>query len=223
MDTTSSDWKRRRRRRRSRRRRQERAREKGEKKGEGEGEEKGKEKKKVEEAGHQKKGKRKSGRASVKEQVGKEDSSSSTRRNKWKKRYVPFSLRMWKWAAKQSNVHANIRVGDMYFYGLQGKRCLLVGWVVGWLVGWVRRIDTIVVCFVCFVCFVCVCFLFSVFGFRFLFLHLPGISVDMNKAVRNYQRATTYGSAQSMFNLGWHYQFGVGVPLDFHLSKRYVR
>jgi len=44
---------------------------------------------------------------------------------------------MWKWAAKQSNVHANIRVGDMYFYGLQGKRCLLVGWVVGWLVGWV--------------------------------------------------------------------------------------
>jgi hypothetical protein len=114
----------------------------------------GKEKKKVEEAGHQKKGKRKSGRASVKEQVGKEDSSSSTRRNKWKKRYVPFSLRMWKWAAKQSNVHANIRVGDMYFYGLQGKRCLLVGWV--------RRTDTIVVCFVCFVCFVCVCFRFSV-------------------------------------------------------------
>jgi hypothetical protein len=162
MDTTSSDWKRRRRRRRSRRRRQGRAREKGEKKGEGEGEEKGKEKKKVEEAGHQKKGKRKSGRASVKEQVGKEDSSSSTRRNKWKKRYVPFSLRMWKWAAKQSNVHANIRVGDMYFYGLQGKRCLLVGWV--------RRTDTIVVCFVCFVCFVCVCFLFSVFCFRFVFL-----------------------------------------------------
>jgi hypothetical protein len=217
MDTTSSDWKRRRRRRRSRRRRQGRAREKGEKKGEGEGEEKGKEKKKVEEAGHQKKGKRKSGRASVKEQVGKEDSSSSTRRNKWKKRYVPFSLRMWKWAAKQSNVHANIRVGDMYFYGLQGKRCLLVGWV--------RRTDTIVVCIVCFVCFVCVCFLFSVFGlcFCFGFTHLPGISVDMNKAVRNYQRATTYGSAQSMFNLGWHYQFGVGVPLDFHLSKRYVR
>ena len=113
MDTTSSDWKRRRRRRR--RRRQGRAKEKGEKKGE----KKGEEKKKAE---GQKKGKR--GRTNVKEQVGKEGSSSSTRQNKWKKRYVPFSLRMWKWAAKQSNVHANIRVGDMYFYGLQGKRCL---------------------------------------------------------------------------------------------------
>ena len=112
---------------------------------------------------------------------------------------IPFSLRMWKWAAKQqSNVYANIRVGDMYFYGLQG------------------------------------------------------IAVDMNQAATHYHRASTFGSAQSMFNLGWHYQYGVGVsdvsvllstvvygcvrcvrcvlpnfgsllqvPLDYHLSKRY--
>ena len=33
---------------------------------------------------------------------------------------MPFSLRMWKLAAKQKNVAANIRAGDVYFYGLQG-------------------------------------------------------------------------------------------------------
>ena len=80
---------------------------------------------------------------------------------------VAFSLRLWKWAAMQSNVHANMRVGDMYFYGLQN------------------------------------------------------IDIDRGKAVRMYMTATTYGSAQSMFNVGWHYQYGVGVPIDFHLAKRY--
>ena len=78
-----------------------------------------------------------------------------------------FSLKMWKWAALQSNVHANMRVGDIYYYGYQGMR------------------------------------------------------VDQSAAVKMYLHATKFGSAQSMFNVGWHYQFGVGVPMDFYLSKRY--
>jgi TPR repeat protein len=79
----------------------------------------------------------------------------------------PFSLRMWKLAAKQQNVAANIRAGDMYFYGLQG------------------------------------------------------IPVDFEQATAHYRVATTLGSPQAMFNLGWHYQYGVGLPVDFHLAKRY--
>ena len=80
---------------------------------------------------------------------------------------MPFSLRMWKLAAKQQNVAANIRAGDMYFYGLQGIR------------------------------------------------------EDFEQAAAHYRAATALGSPQAMFNLGWHYQYGVGLPVDFHLSKRY--
>lgn len=80
---------------------------------------------------------------------------------------VPFSLRMWKLAAKQKNVAANIRAGDVYFYGLQG------------------------------------------------------IPVDFEQAAAHYRVATALGSPQAMFNLGWHYQYGVGLPVDFHLAKRY--
>jgi len=78
---------------------------------------------------------------------------------------IPFSLRMWKWAAKQSNVYANLRVGDMYYYGLQG------------------------------------------------------IQIDMSKAVKHYHRASNFGSPQSMFNLGWHYQYGVGVRLFYFFEN----
>jgi TPR repeat protein len=74
---------------------------------------------------------------------------------------------MWKLAAKQKNVAANIRAGDVYFYGLQG------------------------------------------------------IPVDFEQAAAHYRVATALGSPQAMFNLGWHYQYGVGLPVDFHLAKRY--
>jgi SEL1 protein len=29
------------------------------------------------------------------------------------------------------------------------------------------------------------------------------------------------GSPQSMFNLGYMHQYGIGLPQDFHLAKRY--
>ena len=50
----------------------------------------------------------------------KHTSRRSTETSSAVSRKPPFSLRMWKLAAKQQNVDANIRAGDMYFYGLQG-------------------------------------------------------------------------------------------------------
>ena len=97
----------------------------------------------------------------------KHTSRRSTETSSAVSRKPPFSLRMWKLAAKQQNVDANIRAGDMYFYGLQG------------------------------------------------------IPVDFEQAAAHYRIATALGSPQAMFNLGWHYQYGVGLPVDFHLAKRY--
>ena len=98
---------------------------------------------------------------------GRTTRAASAATKKHKTSDSSFSLRLWKWAAMQSNVHANMRVGDMYFYGLQQ------------------------------------------------------VEIDRAKALRMYLKASGYGSAQSMFNVGWHYQYGVGVPVDFHMSKRY--
>ena len=106
-----------------------------------------------------------------KEQQKSKNNKKNNRKNKKEKSSNmvedSFSLKLWKWAALQSNVHANMRVGDIYYYGNQGMR------------------------------------------------------IDQSAAVKMYLHATKFGSAQSMFNVGWHYQFGVGVPMDFYLSKRY--
>ncbi|KAK0460933.1 uncharacterized protein EV420DRAFT_1619466 [Desarmillaria tabescens] len=47
-------------------------------------------------------------------------------------------------------------------------------------------------------------------------------SVRFEKAARYYQSAAdTQMSALAMWNLGWMYENGVGVPQDFHLAKRH--
>lgn len=47
-------------------------------------------------------------------------------------------------------------------------------------------------------------------------------SVRREKAARYYQSAAdTQLSALAMWNLGWMYENGIGVPQDFHLAKRH--
>ena len=40
-------------------------------------------------------------------------------------------------------------------------------------------------------------------------------------AAKQYERAGEHGDAESWFNLGYQYQYGIGVNRDLHLSKRY--
>lgn len=60
------------------------------------------------------------------------------------------------------------------------------------------------------------------------YYHGLGVSADesqasrLEKAARYYQSASdTQMSALAMWNLGWMYENGVGVPQDFHLAKRH--
>lgn len=60
------------------------------------------------------------------------------------------------------------------------------------------------------------------------YYHGLGVSAEENettrleKAARYYQSAAdTQMSALAMWNLGWMYENGVGVPQDFHLAKRH--
>ncbi|TEB38352.1 HCP-like protein [Coprinellus micaceus] len=60
------------------------------------------------------------------------------------------------------------------------------------------------------------------------YYHGLGVSAEENetqrleKAARYYQSAAdTQTSALAMWNLGWMYENGVGVPQDFHLAKRH--
>ncbi|TFK44877.1 hypothetical protein BDQ12DRAFT_40330 [Crucibulum laeve] len=59
------------------------------------------------------------------------------------------------------------------------------------------------------------------------YYHGLGVSEDsdslrLEKAARYYQSAAdTQMSALAMWNLGWMYENGVGVPQDFHLAKRH--
>lgn len=47
-------------------------------------------------------------------------------------------------------------------------------------------------------------------------------TVRWEKAARYYQSAAeTQMSALAMWNLGWMYENGIGVPRDFHLAKRH--
>ncbi|KAF8622649.1 hypothetical protein AX15_006760 [Amanita polypyramis BW_CC] len=60
------------------------------------------------------------------------------------------------------------------------------------------------------------------------YYHGLGVSADetessrLEKAARYYQSAAdTQMSALAMWNLGWMYENGIGVPQDFHLAKRH--
>jgi len=48
-----------------------------------------------------------------------------------------------------------------------------------------------------------------------------GVESDMTKAVNYYLLAEQMSSAQAMFNLGYMYENGQGLPKDLHLAKRY--
>lgn len=50
----------------------------------------------------------------------------------------------------------------------------------------------------------------------------PPSAEDLKKAASCYQYAAEkYLSSLAMWNIGWMHENGVGVPLDFHLAKRY--
>ena len=43
----------------------------------------------------------------------------------------------------------------------------------------------------------------------------------LKHSVSYYRSASLSQSSQAMFNMGFMYQFGIGVPVDLHLSKRF--
>jgi TPR repeat protein len=48
-----------------------------------------------------------------------------------------------------------------------------------------------------------------------------GSSPDLEKAASLYFEAAVYRNPEALFNLGYMYQFGKGMPADLHLAKRY--
>ena len=44
---------------------------------------------------------------------------------------------------------------------------------------------------------------------------------DLSTAAKLYQQASDLSDGQSMFNLGYMHEHGLGLPRDFHLAKRY--
>lgn len=78
-----------------------------------------------------------------------------------------ISVSLYKNAAKQGNVEANLKIGDFFYYGR------------------------------------------------------GGVTVDYEKAIAHYRRASKKQNAQAMFNLGVMQEHGVGLPQDFHLAKRW--
>lgn len=50
---------------------------------------------------------------------------------------------------------------------------------------------------------------------------IQGVEKDLEKAVEAYRRAQLQQNAQAMFNLGYMYEHGLGLPKDLHLAKRY--
>lgn len=44
---------------------------------------------------------------------------------------------------------------------------------------------------------------------------------NMKKAIKSYRIASSFNEPESLFNLGWMHQEGIGVGKDKHLAKRY--
>lgn len=44
---------------------------------------------------------------------------------------------------------------------------------------------------------------------------------DLGKAISYYQDASLTGSPMGSYNIGWAYEYGIGVSQDLHLAKRY--
>jgi tetratricopeptide (TPR) repeat protein len=52
-------------------------------------------------------------------------------------------------------------------------------------------------------------------------VHMQGAEKDLDKAAEAYRRAQLQQNSQAMFNLGYMYEHGLGLPKDLHLAKRY--
>jgi SEL1 protein len=56
----------------------------------------------------------------------------------------------------------------------------------------------------------------------FFYYGLGGSSPNFELAAHHYKQASDLGhSPQAMFNLGFMHQYGIGLPQDFHLAKRF--
>lgn len=54
-----------------------------------------------------------------------------------------------------------------------------------------------------------------------IFFSCKGTERDYDRAAEAYLHARSQSNAQAMFNLGYMYEHGQGLPLDLHLAKRY--
>lgn len=52
-------------------------------------------------------------------------------------------------------------------------------------------------------------------------INFPIIPRDFSKAVAYYHKASSLGSHLGSYNVGWAYEYGIGVAQDLHLAKRY--
>lgn len=52
-------------------------------------------------------------------------------------------------------------------------------------------------------------------------MHVQGAEKNLDRAAEAYRKAQLQQNSQAMFNLGYMYEHGLGLPKDFHLAKRY--
>lgn len=102
---------------------------------------------------------------------------------------------LWQLASKQGNQHAALLIGDAYYYGRVCSQIRLT--VVAEVYMKLQPQLTVDVC----------C--------------MQGTKKDLARAAEAYRRAQVQANAQAMFNLGYMHEHGLGLPLDFHLAKRY--
>ena len=50
---------------------------------------------------------------------------------------------------------------------------------------------------------------------------MQGAEKDLDRAEKAYRRAQLQQNSQAMFNLGYMYEHGLGLPKDLHLAKRF--
>lgn len=50
---------------------------------------------------------------------------------------------------------------------------------------------------------------------------VPLVPRDLSKSISYYRDSSSKGSHLGSFNIGWSYEFGIGVSQDLHLAKRY--
>jgi len=55
----------------------------------------------------------------------------------------------------------------------------------------------------------------------YFYYGLAGNSVNEEKAATYYRLASDMGNAHGSFNLGYMHHFGIGVPFDMHIAKRF--